>query len=430
MLILVINCGSSSVKYQLIQTDTGVALARGTVERIGMSAAVISISRSDGYEAKFGAEILDHIAAIEQILTYLVHPKHGVIKDKSEIEAVGHRVVHGGQRFTSSVLIDEEVIGKIRQCIELAPLHNPHNIRGINAALRNLPGLPQVAVFDTAFHSTLPRHSFLYPIPYVLYRKYEIRRYGFHGMSHSYVYNRAIELSGGDKKKMKVITAHLGNGCSITAVDGGKSVDTSMGLTPLEGLVMGTRCGDVDPSIILHIMGREELTLAEANTPEFIAYAKQIVKNAKALAERLLEHGFDLVSGGTDNHLILIDLRNKGIPGKKLSKALDRARIVTNCNTIPGDPAPPFNPSGLRIGTPAITSRGMKEAQAVLIADFISKVAENIDNEAVIENVAKQALLLCTQFPVPEHFIIPHNCLLYTSPSPRDLSTSRMPSSA
>jgi len=266
MLILVINCGSSSVKYQLIQTDTGVALARGTVERIGMSAAVISISRSDGYEAKFGAEILDHIAAIEQILTYLVHPKHGVIKDKSEIEAVGHRVVHGGQRFTSSVLIDEEVIGKIRQCIELAPLHNPHNIRGINAALRNLPGLPQVAVFDTAFHSTLPRHSFLYPIPYVLYRKYEIRRYGFHGMSHSYVYNRAIELSGGDKKKMKVITAHLGNGCSITAVDGGKSVDTSMGLTPLEGLVMGTRCGDVDPSIILHIMGREELTLAEANT--------------------------------------------------------------------------------------------------------------------------------------------------------------------
>jgi len=159
----------------------------------------------------------------------------------------------------------------------------------------------------------------------------------------------------------------------------------------------------------MHTMTSIAVALAEADTPEFIAYAKQIVKNAKALAERLLEHGFDLVSGGTDNHLILIDLRNKGIPGKKLSKALDRARIVTNCNTIPGDPAPPFNPSGLRIGTPAITSRGMKEAQAVLIADFISKVAENIDNEAVIENVAKQALLLCTQFPVPEHFIIPHN---------------------
>jgi len=154
MLILVINCGSSSVKYQLIQTGTGEALARGAVERIGMSGAVISISRSDGYEAKFGAEVLDHTMAIEQILTYLVHPKHGVIKDKSEIEAVGHRVVHGGQKFTSSVLINEEVIAKIRHCIELAPLHNPHNIRGINASLRNLPGLPQVAVFDTAFHST------------------------------------------------------------------------------------------------------------------------------------------------------------------------------------------------------------------------------------------------------------------------------------
>ena len=266
MLILVINCGSSSVKYQLIQTDTGEALARGSVARIGMSGAVISISRSDGYEAKFGAEILDHTVAIEHILTYLVHPKHGVIKDKSEIEAVGHRVVHGGQKFTTSVLIDEEVIANIRQCIELAPLHNPHNIRGINAALRNLPGLPQVAVFDTAFHSTLPRLAFLYPLPYVLYRRYEIRRYGFHGTSHYYVYNRAVKLSGTAKDKMKVITAHLGNGCSITAVDGGRSVDTSMGLTPLEGLVMGTRCGDIDPSIILHVMGREELSLAEATT--------------------------------------------------------------------------------------------------------------------------------------------------------------------
>ena len=266
MLILVINCGSSSVKYQLIQTDTGEALARGSVARIGMSGAVISIFRSDGYEAKFGAEILDHTVAIEHILTYLVHPKHGVIKDKSEIEAVGHRVVHGGQKFTTSVLIDEEVIANIRQCIELAPLHNPHNIRGINAALRNLPGLPQVAVFDTAFHSTLPRLAFLYPLPYVLYRRYEIRRYGFHGTSHYYVYNRAVKLSGTAKDKMKVITAHLGNGCSITAVDGGRSVDTSMGLTPLEGLVMGTRCGDIDPSIILHVMGREELSLAEATT--------------------------------------------------------------------------------------------------------------------------------------------------------------------
>ena len=266
MLILVINCGSSSVKYQLIQTESGQSLARGSVERIGMSGAVLSIARHDGYNAKFGLEILDHTVAIEQILAYLVHPKHGVIKDKSELEAVGHRVVHGGQAFTASVLIDEEVLAKIRQCIELAPLHNPHNIRGINAAMRNLPGLPQVAVFDTAFHSTLPRQAYLYPLPYVLYKRHEMRRYGFQGKSHYFVYRRAVELLGGREENLKVITAHLGNGCSITAVKDGKSVDTSMGLTPLEGLVMGSRCGDIDPSIILHVMGREELNLSEANT--------------------------------------------------------------------------------------------------------------------------------------------------------------------
>jgi acetate kinase len=266
MLILVINCGSSSVKYQLINTESGVSLARGLVDRIGMSGAIISINRHDGYSAKFGAEILDHTVAIEQILAYLVHPQHGVIKDRSEVNAVGHRVVHGGTQFTESVLIDEEVMGKIRQCIDLAPLHNPHNIRGINAALRNLPGIPQVAVFDTAFHSTLPPQAFLYPLPLVLYRKYEIRRYGFHGTSHYYVARRAAGFLGKAKDELKIITAHLGNGCSITAVDKGRSIDTSMGLTPLEGLVMGTRCGDIDPSIILHIMGREELTLNEANT--------------------------------------------------------------------------------------------------------------------------------------------------------------------
>lgn len=266
MLILIINCGSSSVKYQLVNTETGVSLARGMVDRIGMSGAVISISRHDGYEAKFGVEILDHTMAIEQILVYLVHPKHGVIKDKGEVNAVGHRVVHGGTQFNESVLIDEEVMSKIRQCIDLAPLHNPHNIRGINAAMKNLPGLPQVAVFDTAFHSTLPPRAFLYPLPLVLYRRYEIRRYGFHGTSHYFVARRAAEILGKDKTELKIITAHLGNGCSITAVDRGRSVDTSMGLTPLEGLVMGTRCGDLDPSIILHLMGREELTLSQANT--------------------------------------------------------------------------------------------------------------------------------------------------------------------
>jgi acetate kinase len=266
MLIFVINCGSSSVKYQLIQTDTGESMARGSVDRVGMGGAQLSIVRSDGYKAKFGIEILDHTQAIEQILNYLQHDEHGVIKDKSEVDAVGHRVVHGGQQITESVMIDDKVLTKIRQCIELAPLHNPHNLRGINAAMDNLPGIPQVAVFDTAFHSAMPPKAFLYPLPYVFYLRDEIRRYGFHGTSHYYVARRAEKLCGGDAKKLKIITAHLGNGCSITAVDGGKSVDTSMGLTPLEGLVMGTRCGDIDPSVILQIMAKEGLTLHEANS--------------------------------------------------------------------------------------------------------------------------------------------------------------------
>jgi len=266
MLIFVLNCGSSSVKYQLIQIDTEESLARGSVERVGMSDALLSIMRSDGYKAKFEIEILDHIQAIEQILVYLQHDKHGVIKDKSELEAVGHRVVHGGQQITESVLIDEKVTTKIRQCVELAPLHNPHNLSGINAAMQNLPGIPQVAVFDTAFHSTMPPKSFLYALPYVFYLRDEIRRYGFHGTSHYYVSKRAEKLHGGDPRKLKIITAHLGNGCSITAIKGGKSIDTSMGLTPLEGLVMGTRCGDIDPSVILQIISREELSLHEANS--------------------------------------------------------------------------------------------------------------------------------------------------------------------
>ncbi|MBN2289944.1 MAG: acetate kinase [Candidatus Glassbacteria bacterium] len=266
MLIFVLNCGSSSVKYQLIHTETEESLARGSVDRIGMSSAQLSILRSDGYKAKFEIEILDHTQAIEQILNYLQHKEHGVIKDKSEVEAVGHRVVHGGQQITESVLIDDKVLTKIRQCIELAPLHNPHNLRGINAAMQNLPGIPQVAVFDTAFHSSIPPKAFLYALPYVFYLRDEIRRYGFHGTSHFYVARRAEKLCGGDSASLKIITAHLGNGCSITAVKGGKSIDTSMGLTPLEGLVMGTRCGDIDPSIILQIMGREGLTLNEANS--------------------------------------------------------------------------------------------------------------------------------------------------------------------
>jgi acetate kinase len=266
MKILVLNSGSSSVKYQFINAKDRAVLAKGIIDRIGMSDSVVTHERYDGDKVKISAEVLDHQAAIEYVLAVLLSPNHGVIKDKSEIDAVGHRVVHGGESFSESVLIDEKVMDDIRENIELAPLHNPHNLRGIQAVLKHLPGTPQVAVFDTAFHQGMPPYAFLYGIPYLLYRRYKIRRYGFHGTSHYYVSRRAAELLGRPIEKLKIITAHLGNGCSMAAVDNGVSVDTSMGFTPLEGLLMGTRSGDLDPSIILHIVGREGLSLAEANT--------------------------------------------------------------------------------------------------------------------------------------------------------------------
>ncbi len=266
MKILVLNSGSSSVKYQFVDAKDSVILAKGIVDRVGMNDSVVTHERYDGDKVKISAEVLDHQTAIEYVLAVLLSKNHGVIQDKSQIEAVGHRVVHGGESFSESVLIDEKVMDEIREDIELAPLHNPHNLRGIQAVLKHLPGTPQVAVFDTAFHQKMPPRAFLYGIPYLLYRRYKIRRYGFHGASHYYVSQRAAELLGKPIEKLKIITAHLGNGCSMTAVDGGVSIDTSMGFTPLEGLLMGTRSGDLDPSIILHIVGREGLSLAEANT--------------------------------------------------------------------------------------------------------------------------------------------------------------------
>jgi acetate kinase len=266
MKILVVNCGSSSVKYQFIDMDKEFVLAKGIVSRIGMSGAVLTHKPHDRPEVKVTGEILDHIIAIQYIISVLLSPNHGVIKDKKEIDAVGHRVVHGGEQFAESVLIDSKVNRTIRQLIDLAPLHNPHNIRGINACMKALPDAPQVAVFDTAFHQTMPSKAFVYGIPYLLYRRYGIRRYGFHGPSHYYVSMRGAKMLGKDAGELRIITCHLGNGASITAIDKGKSVDTSMGFTPLEGLLMGTRCGDMDPAVILHIMGREELSLHEANT--------------------------------------------------------------------------------------------------------------------------------------------------------------------
>jgi acetate kinase len=266
MKILVLNCGSSSVKYQFIDIDTTYVLAKGMVSRIGMSGAVLVHKPHDRPEVTISGEILDHIMAVEHVIAMLLSPNHGVIKDKSEIGAVGHRVVHGGEKFPDSVLIDSEVMQVLRACIELAPLHNPHNIRGINACIKTLPGVPQVAVFDTAFHLKMPPHAYIYGIPYVLYKRHGIRRYGFHGTSHYYVSRRAARMLNRPIEELNIITCHLGNGASMSAVKGGISIDTSMGFTPLEGLLMGTRSGDLDPAIILHVMAREELSLNEANT--------------------------------------------------------------------------------------------------------------------------------------------------------------------
>ena len=266
MRILVLNCGSSSIKYQFINTDEKVTLAKGIVDRIGMSGAVLSHTRYDGDTIKIVGEILDHTMGIEYVLGVMLSKNHGVIDDKDDIDAVGHRVVHGGETFSGSVLITNEVVRVLQDNIELAPLHNPPNIKGIQAVTRLLPGKPQVGVFDTSFHLKMPPKAFLYGIPYELYKKHKIRRYGFHGTSHRFVSQRAAEILGKKFDELKIVTAHLGNGCSMAAVDRGHSVDTTMGFTPLEGLLMGTRCGDLDPSLILYIMGKEGLSLSEAGT--------------------------------------------------------------------------------------------------------------------------------------------------------------------
>ncbi|HRN25553.1 MAG: acetate kinase [Ignavibacteriaceae bacterium] len=266
MKVLVLNSGSSSIKYQFIDTEKKVALAKGLVDRIGMAGAVLSHERYDGDNIKIAGEILDHQIAVEYVLGVMISKNHGVINDKKDIEAVGHRVVHGGETFSGSVFITDEVVKVLQDNIELAPLHNPPNIKGIQACQRILPDVPQCGVFDTAFHSHMPPKSYLYGIPYELYKKYKIRRYGFHGTSHLYVSQRAASMLNKDIKDLKIITAHLGNGCSMAAVKNGQSMDTTMGFTPLEGLLMGTRSGDLDPSLILFIMGKEGLTVGEANT--------------------------------------------------------------------------------------------------------------------------------------------------------------------
>ena len=265
MKVLVLNCGSSSIKYKLFEMADHSVLAQGGVEKIGLPDSFLQVKLPNGEKVVIEKEMPEHTVGIQLILDTLVDEKIGCIKDLKEIEAVGHRVVHGGEKFNQSVVITPEVKEMIVKCAELAPLHNPANLKGIDAIEKTLPGVPQVAVFDTAFHQTMPDYAYMYALPYELYEKYAIRRYGFHGTSHRYVSARVCEFLGVNAAEKKVVTAHIGNGGSCAAVLNGKSVDTSMGLTPVEGLVMGTRAGDLDLGAATFIMDKEGLTTAEFN---------------------------------------------------------------------------------------------------------------------------------------------------------------------
>ena len=266
MKVLVINAGSSSLKYQLIDMTNESALAVGLCERIGIDNGIITQKRFDGKKLEMQIDLPTHKHALEEVVKALTDSEFGVIKDMAEINAVGHRVVHGGEKFTSSALIDASVEKAIKDCFELAPLHNPPNMMGITACADIMPGTPMVAVFDTAFHMTLPAYAYMYALPYDLYEKHGIRKYGFHGTSHMYVSRRAASMLGKPEKDVKIITCHLGNGSSITAVKGGKSVETSMGFTPLEGVAMGTRCGSIDPAVVPFIMEKEGLSTREIDS--------------------------------------------------------------------------------------------------------------------------------------------------------------------
>lgn len=263
MKVLVINCGSSSLKYQLIDSKTEEVLAKGLCERIGIDGSMITHQPAGGEKKTEEIPMPDHTEAVKLVIERLTDEKVGVIASLDEIGAVGHRIVHGGESFAGSVVIDENVLNAIKECSDLAPLHNPANLIGIDSCRKIMPNVPMVAVFDTAFHQTMPKKAYLYGLPYEYYEKYKVRRYGFHGTSHDFVSKRAAEILGKDRKDLRIIVCHMGNGASVSAVKYGESVDTSMGLTPLEGLIMGTRSGDLDPAIIGFLAEKENLTASE-----------------------------------------------------------------------------------------------------------------------------------------------------------------------
>jgi acetate kinase len=266
MIILVLNCGSSSIKYQVFDFSKGCDMrAKGLLERIGLADGIMTHKPSGKETYKITTDIPDHTIGINMVISALIDPVHGVIGNVNEIMAVGHRVVQGGEKFQTSVMIDEDVKKAIETYIELAPLHNPANLKGIQSVEKLIPGVPQVAVFDTSFHQTMPDHAFMYAIPYEFYDKYKIRKYGYHGTSHKFVANKAAKILGKDINNLKIITCHLGNGSSMAAILNGVSVDTSMGLTPVDGLIMGTRSGDIDPGVLLYLADKEHLNLTGVN---------------------------------------------------------------------------------------------------------------------------------------------------------------------
>lgn len=302
MNILVLNCGSSSLKFQIIQTDLEAIkndedkmLAQGYIERIG-SQAIINLQVIGKTQLRTAEPVRDHKSALNYIIRWITNPETQIegIRDISDIHAIGHRIVHGAERLKKSILINEEVIDQIEDCIPLAPLHNPPNLKGVYAARDAFPGIPQVAVFDTAFHSTMPEQNYLYAIPYQLYRRFKIRKYGFHGTSHRYIAYRYRKLKGIEREQVNIITLHLGNGCSACAIKGGFSYDTSMGLTPLEGLVMGTRCGDIDPAIVEFLVHNEGTSLEEVfnvlNKRSGLLGVSGLTNDMRDLLEEEFEH--------------------------------------------------------------------------------------------------------------------------------------------
>ena len=303
MKVLVINCGSSSLKYQLIDSETEQVLAKGLCERIGIDGRLTH--RPTGTDQVVLEDPLpNHTAAVSAVLGQLTDPVNGVIADLKEIGAVGHRIVHGGEKFASSTVLTDEVVAEIEKCNDLAPLHNPANLIGINACKELMPGVPMVGVFDTAFHQTMPKKAFLYGLPYEYYEKHAVRRYGFHGTSHSFVSKRTAEILGKKPEDLKIIVCHLGNGSSISAVEGGKSVDTSMGFTPLEGLVMGTRSGDLDPAILEYVCNKEGITLSEMTT---ILNKKSGVEGVSGVSSDFRDLG-DAAAEGNERAAVALDM--------------------------------------------------------------------------------------------------------------------------